>query len=106
MEIAETCYNLSRELPGDERYGLASQMKRAAVSMPANFAEGHGRELPGSFVKHLRIAQGSLKELETLLLLAQRNELADQHTVAAPLAKCDELGGMKRSMVRSIPERQ
>jgi four helix bundle protein len=70
MTLAESCYRLTRQFPRDELFGLTSQIRRAAASIPANVAEGHGRESTGNFVQSLRVAQGSLKELETHLLLA------------------------------------
>ena len=72
MTLAESCYRLTRQFPRDELFGLTSQIRRAAGSIPANIAEGHGRENTGSFVQHLRISQGSLEETETHLLLADR----------------------------------
>jgi four helix bundle protein len=102
MTLVEDCYRISGALPETERYGLVSQIRRASVSIPANIAEGYGRELDGSFAQHLRIAQGSLKELETLLLLAIRLSFADAKSVEQTLNYCDELGRMLRSMIRSI----
>jgi four helix bundle protein len=72
MVIAERVYRLSARFPKEEAYGMTSQVRRAAASVAANVAEGHGREHSGSFVQFLRMAQGSLKELETHLLLALR----------------------------------
>ena len=102
MDIVEAIYRLSEGLPTDERYGLSSQLRRAAVSIPANIAEGHGREATGSFVQHLRIAQGSLKELETLLMILERIGLGDP---VSQLQSCDELGRMLRSMIRALQEK-
>ena len=65
MDLAVAIYELSRDWPTDERYGLTSQARRAVVSVAANIAEGYGRESPGSCVNFLKMAQGSLKELET-----------------------------------------
>ena len=73
--IAERAYRLAARFPKEEVYGMTSQIRRAAVSVAANIAEGHGRDHSGSFVQFLRIAQGSLKELETHLLLALRVDL-------------------------------
>jgi len=72
MDLVVESYRLSRLLPKSEVYGLASQMQRCAVSIPANIAEGHGREHLGDYIRHLSIATGSLMELETHLQIAQR----------------------------------
>jgi four helix bundle protein len=106
MVIAERVYRLTIRFPKDEVYGMTSQIRRAAVSVAANVAEGHGRENSGSFVQFLRIAQGSLKELETHLLLALRVELASTKEVEPILRQCDELGRMLRSLIRSIQRKQ
>jgi four helix bundle protein len=75
MTLAESCYRFSQECPREELFGLTSQIRRAATSIPANVAEGYGRDSKGSYVKFLKTAQGSLKELETHLILAQRLKL-------------------------------
>ncbi len=102
MAVAEDCYKLTREFPKDELYGLTSQMRRAAVSIAANIAEGYGRESRGSFVQFLRIAQGSLKETETLLLIAERVGIVKRKQIVEHLQKTDELGRMLRAFIRSL----
>jgi four helix bundle protein len=72
MDLAVECYALTKEFPKEEIYGLVSQIRRAFVSIAANIAEGYGREAAGAYVHHLKIAQGSLKELETHLILSTR----------------------------------
>lgn len=72
MSLATDCYRISASFPSDERFGLISQIRRAAVSIPANIAEGYGRQSTRSYVQFLRIAQGSTKELETLIELSLR----------------------------------
>jgi four helix bundle protein len=72
VELAIESYRVTRRLPGREMYGLTSQIQRAAVSIPANIAEGHGRASRGDYVRHLTIANGSLRELETHLVLVER----------------------------------
>jgi len=106
MSLAEQAYRLTSRFPKDEVYGMTSQIRRAAVSIAANIAEGHGRENSGSFVQYLRMAQGSLKELETHLMLADRVSLATKEQVSPLLQRCDELGRMVRSLIRSIQRRQ
>jgi four helix bundle protein len=70
MQLAELAYRLTARFPKAEVYGMTSQIRRSAGSIAANIAEGHGRENSGVFVQFLRTSQGSLKELETHLMLA------------------------------------
>jgi four helix bundle protein len=85
---------------------MTSQIRRAANPLRANIAEGHGRENSGSFIQFLRISQGSVKELETHLLLARRVALASAEKIDPILQRCDELGRMLRALIRSIQRRQ
>ncbi len=100
--MAEAAYILTAKFPREEAFGMTAQIRRAAISVPANIAEGYGRETRASFVQFLRISQGSLKELETLLLLAGRVSLGNSNELAALLGGCDELGRMLRSLIRSL----
>jgi len=102
MALAEACYRLTWELPQEELFGLTSQIRRSAASIPANIAEGRGRENTGNFVQHLRIAQGSLKELETHLLLAERVELTCAARAGPLLMQAEKLWKMLRSLIRSL----
>ena len=72
MDLAEEVYRLSRAFPKEELYGLTSQLRRAVVSVPSNIAEGQARQGTAEFLNFLSIAQGSLAEVDTQLLLAQR----------------------------------
>jgi four helix bundle protein len=76
MDLAVATYSLTRTWPKEELYGLTSQIRRSANSIPANIAEGYGRDNRGSYQQFLRIAQGSLKEFETHLQIAERIGLA------------------------------
>ena len=88
MELARECYRLTEDFPKAERFGLTAQIRRAAVSVPANIAEGCGRSSRGELRQFLSIARGSLKELETLLELATDLgfTVKDQVTAALVLA--------------------
>jgi four helix bundle protein len=102
MDLAVACYIETQSLPVDERFGLVSQIRRAAASVPANIAEGYGRENRGEFIQFLRVAQGSLKELETHLLLTQRVHPKSASGISVLLPAADELGKMLRALIRSL----
>ncbi len=102
MDLATACYVTTRSFPRSETYGLSAQIRRAGASVPANIAEGNGRENRGSDVQFLRIAQGSLKELETHLLLAERVEIRDGARCAVLLERCESVGKLLRSLIRSL----
>jgi len=106
VDLAVLCYALTHGFPKDELFGMTSQIRRAATSIAANIAEGHGRENSGSFVQFLRIAQGSLKETETHLLLAERVGLAKPSDIRPAVEKCDEIGRMLRALIRAIQDKQ
>ena len=99
--LAEASYRFTSTLPRDELFGMSSQIRCSAASIPANIAEGYGRDSRGSYIQHLRIAQGSLKELETHLLLAARVGLATEESIQPMLDTSDSLGRMLRSLIRS-----
>ncbi|MCJ2056274.1 four helix bundle protein [Methylobacterium sp. J-048] len=105
MTMAEACYMLTKPFPREEAFGMTSQIRRSAASVAANIAEGHGRESTTSFINFLRIGQGSLKELETHLILASRVGLAAQETVAPILARCEAVGRQLRGLIRSLQRR-
>jgi four helix bundle protein len=102
MDLAEECYKLTRQFPRDELYGMTSQIRRSAASVAANIAEGHGRNSRGEYIKFLRVAQGSLKELETHLILAARVRLISEGLIAQVLERSEGLGKMLRALIRSL----
>ena len=105
MELAQQCYGLTRVFPREETFGLSSQIKRSASSIPANIAEGYGVENTRAFIRHLRIAQGSLKELETHLILAERVGVTAIGTTESLMAKCESVGKMLRLFIRSLQKK-
>lgn len=102
MDIAVAAYELTKNMPPAEMYGMVSQMRRASASIPANIAEGYGRESKGAYLNFLRVAQGSLKELETHFILSERVGLLGTDQTNTILQSCDELGRMLRGLIRSI----
>ena len=105
MNLAEMSYQVTKTFPKEEMYGMISQIRRAAVSVPANIAEGYGRENRGEYIQFLRIAQGSLKELETHLLLATRVNLTTQPETSPVLKQCETVGKMLRSLIRALQQK-
>jgi four helix bundle protein len=105
MTIAQECYALTGRFPREEAFGMTVQIRRSAASIAANVAEGHGRESTGSFVQFLRIAQGSLKELETHVLLSARVGLLEPSASDALMDRCEALGKMLRSLIRSLQKK-
>jgi four helix bundle protein len=102
MDLAVAVYGATKSWPKEELYGLTSQVRRAASSVPANIAEGYGREIRGSYLQFLRIAQGSLKELETQLLIAERTGIAPKATTASLLASTESVGKLLRLLIRKL----
>ena len=106
MALAVSCYQQTKCLPASEMYGMASQIRRAAASIPANIAEGNGRETTGSYIHFLRIAQGSLKELETHILLCQTVLLIENQNAEDMLLQCETIGKMLRALIRSLQQKE
>jgi four helix bundle protein len=94
MDLVVEVYSLAKLLPADERFGLGAQLRRAAVSVPANIAEGHGRLLRAEYLHHLSIARGSLKELETLLSIAERLGYISADRLANAAKLCESTSRM------------
>ena len=105
MALAALCYTKTRSFPRAEAFGMTAQIRRAAASIPANIAEGNGREHTGSYIQFLRVSQGSLKELETHVLLAQTVELMDQADAEQILDMSEQVGKLLRSRIRALQDR-
>ncbi len=102
MDLAVAVYDATRSWPKEELYGLTSQTRRAATSIPANIAEGYARESRATYQNFLRIAQGSLKELETHLLIAERVGVASKDSVAPLIIQSDSVGKLLRLLIRRL----
>ena len=102
MDLVEQSYRLAATLPSHELYGLATQIRRAAVSIPANLAEGNGREHLGDYLHHVSIAHGSLMELETHLLIALRLQYFQTDQIASTLELIAEVGRMLGGLRKSL----
>ena len=106
IELTVKCYRLTSKFPEDEAYGLSSQIRRSAVSIAANIAEGWGRDQTGQFIQFLRISQGSARELETHLIVAERVGLSLGNAETNPAPECERVCKMLRALIRSLEVRR
>jgi four helix bundle protein len=106
MDIVVVCDQLTTNIPQSEIYGLIGQIRRAAVSIPADIAEGHGRKTLGEYMQHLSIANGSLKELETHLLIASRLHYVKDDEISPALEGCSEIGRMLASLIQKLRQKR
>ena len=102
MDITEKCYKASESFPKEERYGLTSQLRRSAVSIPSNISEGAGRNTNGEFKQFLGIANGSSYELLTQLYLSTRLNLIKEENVRPIINEVLEVTKMNFSLQRSL----
>lgn len=102
MDLVLLCYRITNNFPKSEIYGLSSQLQRAAVSVPANIAEGHQRQHSKEFLQFLSIARGSLAELETHVQIAGRLNYAGEKQIDKVLDKTAEIGRMLHGLRNSI----
>ena len=104
MDLAENVYGLIRRLPLEERYALSDQMRRAAVSIPSNIAEGYSRGSDKEFIRFLYIARGSTGELETQLKLCVRFNYFSLEDIFDSMHFCTKVQMMLNALIRSISQ--
>jgi four helix bundle protein len=102
IDFVVDCYRLTGHFPRTETYGLASQLQRAAVSIPSNIAEGAGRGHTREFIRHLGIARGSLFEAETQIIISERLNYATAEVTRPLLAAVAEIGRMMHGLIASL----
>ncbi|PYO94994.1 MAG: diversity-generating retroelement protein bAvd family protein [Gemmatimonadetes bacterium] len=102
MDLVDAVYEITETFPKDERFGLTAQLQRCAVSIPSNIAEGHGRDHLGEYIHHLGIANGSLMELETQVLIAARRSYVHESDADRALALSRIVGRLLAGLVRSL----
>jgi four helix bundle protein len=106
MRLAKRIYQVTQKFPREERFGLTSQLRRAAVFVPSNLAEGHARFGAGEFSRFLSIAMGSVAELETQILLSHELGYIKEALTLELLAELDVIGKMLRGLAKSIEKRR
>jgi four helix bundle protein len=105
LDLAVDIHRLTRSFPPEERFGLTSQMRRAAVSVASNVAEGAARRTTKDFVAFLHVARGSLAELETQLLLAEQIGYLNGEQCAQQMSRLDEVGKLLTSFLAGLRRR-
>jgi four helix bundle protein len=105
MDLVVETYRTTSRFPKEERYSLVDQLRRAAVSVPSNIAEGHGRSRTGDYLRYLSVAVGSLHELETQVQIATRLEYISDDVQKKLLDACAAIGRMLSALIRALRRR-
>ena len=105
MELVVTIYRTTSKFPREERYSLVDQLRRAAISLPSNIAEGHGRSRTGDYLRYLSVAVGSLHELETQIQISRRLEYISIDVEKELLDACTAIGRMLGALIRALRRR-
>jgi four helix bundle protein len=102
MDLVEGVYQVTLKFPRHEMYGLSSQLRRAAVSVPSNIAEGQGRRYTKEFIRFLGIAYGSLQEVETQVILAHRLGYMEEAQETQLLEQCTEVAKLINGLTSAL----
>lgn len=102
MELVKEVYIITRDLPIEEKYGLTGQLRKSAVSVPSNIAEGWGRKGTGNYLQFLKISNGSLCEADTQLTLCVMLDFLNDEKVNRAKSLIEEVGKMLRSLINTI----
>jgi four helix bundle protein len=106
MDLADEGYDLLESLPRKEMFGLASQMRRAFGSVPANIAEAHGRLHTGDYLHHVSMSLGSLAEVETFMLLGLRRRYFTEAQMSPVWPRAQEVGRLTRRLAQALERRR
>ncbi len=102
IELVNEIYKVTKHFPKEELYGLTSQIRRAAISIPANIAEGWGRGTTKNYIQFLEISRGSLYELETLIIISTNQSFVDQDKCNEISIKINEIGRMLNALITKL----
>ncbi|PYL60477.1 MAG: four helix bundle protein [Verrucomicrobia bacterium] len=106
IALAKLVYGLTRSFPSEEKFGIVAQMRRAAVSVPSNIAEGQARRTTGEFIQFLSHAEGSVAELDTQLILSIELKFCSSATADAAFVLIDEIRRMLNALRRKLATRE
>jgi four helix bundle protein len=106
MDLVTAIYDATDAFPSHEQFGLVSQLRRAAVSVPSNIAEGKARYSNRDFVRFLRHARGSVAEIETQVLIAQRRQYLHEEVTTKLTHQLEELGRILSGLIKSLQDRE
>jgi four helix bundle protein len=102
IDLVKNIYTFTQSFPKEEQYGLTNQMRRCAVSIPSNIAEGYGRNATGDYKRFLQIAVGSLYELQTQIEIAFQLKYLDDNSFKSIIALCTEIDKMLYALIQKI----
>ena len=102
IDLVKSIYLFTQTFPKEEQYGLTNQMRRCAVSIPSNIAEGYGRNATGDYKRFLQIAVGSLYELQTQIEISFQLNYLDQNNFTSIIALCTEIDKMLYSLIQKV----
>ena len=104
IDLVESIYKLTANFPSDEKFGLTSQVRRAAISISSNIAEGYGRKHRGDYLRHLSFAAGSLAEVETQLIISVRLQFVSKEQLRESWEVSQEVARMLSKLISSLQE--
>jgi four helix bundle protein len=104
MDLVVAIYQVTRTFPRDEQFGLINQLRRASVSVPSNIAEGQGRRLRKQFAMFLRVARGSLQEIDTQLLIAERLGYVNSGELQPVQDRVKEVGRLVSGLLKAVAQ--
>jgi four helix bundle protein len=102
MDLVDAVYQATQRFPSEEKFGLVNQLRRAAVSIPSNIAEGQGRHTTPEFSRFLSIAHGSVREVETQVMIARRQAYLTPDHETALLNLCAETGRLIQGLMNKL----
>ncbi|MCK6649501.1 MAG: four helix bundle protein [Bacteroidia bacterium] len=105
MELVSDVYSISKTFPVEEKFGIVSQLNRAAVSIPSNIAEGWGRETSKNYLQFLRISRGSLMELETLIIISKNLGFIEKEKQELISNRIEEVGKILQGLIKGIQQK-